>query len=115
MINQILKKEWGTEKTWASTEKYCAKLLEFDTDSKTGMIFHSEKDKTWYILNGKFEVIHIDTSDAKVYSTCLVEGDIWRQQPLNPYQLICIEKGVIIEVGTPDIDDDNYKIAPGDN
>jgi hypothetical protein len=45
----------------------------------------------------------------------LVPNNIWRNQPLFPHQLICIEEGSIIEVSTPDSVEDNYRILPGDS
>lgn len=79
------------------------------------MHFHAEKDETWYVLSGKFVVKWIDTKDASVHAQTLEEGDIWRNAPLLPHQLICMEAGTIIEVSTPDSVEDNYRVLPGDS
>jgi len=79
------------------------------------MHFHAEKDETWYVLSGRFKVICIDTKDASRYENDLVTGDVWRNPPLLPHQVICLEAGTIIEVSTPDSVEDNYRVAKGDS
>ena len=39
----------------------------------------------------------------------------WRNRPLQPHQVICLEAGTIIEVSTPDSVEDNYRVMPGDS
>jgi quercetin dioxygenase-like cupin family protein len=79
------------------------------------MHFHAEKDETWFVLDGKFEVITIDTKDAHRDSSILTSGDVWRNQPLEPHQVVCLEAGTIIEVSTPDSVEDNYRVEKGDS
>jgi quercetin dioxygenase-like cupin family protein len=79
------------------------------------MHFHAEKDESWYVLTGKFEVKWINTKDASADSRVLIEGDTWRNEPLFPHQIICLEEGVIIEVSTPDSVEDNYRVSKGDS
>ena len=114
-LEGIVEKGWGKEHIFATNDKYCGKLLKFNTGAKFSMHFHAEKDETWYVLSGKFDIIYIDTNTAKVYSSTLTEGSVWRNKPLEPHQLVCIEEGTIIEVSTPDSIEDNYRIAPGDS
>ena len=108
-------KGWGSELIWATNDKYCGKLLRFKKDSKFSMHFHSVKDETWYVLSGKFEVKYIMTQNAAVNSQILEVGSIWRNEPLEPHQVICLEEGTIIEVSTPDSVEDNYRVLPGDS
>jgi len=114
-LQGTIEKGWGSENIWASNDKYCGKLLKFNMGAKFSMHFHAQKDETWYILNGKFIVKHIDTRNADVYEVELKEGDTWHNTPLIPHQLICIEEGTIIEVSTPDSVEDNYRVFPGDS
>lgn len=114
-LEGIVEKGWGHENIWATNEKYCGKLLHFKNDAKFSMHFHREKDETWYILTGKFIVYWIDTSNAQKFSMELRPGSVWRNKPLLPHQLECIEEGTIIEVSTPDSVEDNYRILPGDS
>jgi mannose-6-phosphate isomerase-like protein (cupin superfamily) len=108
-------KGWGSELIWATTDKYCGKLLKFNKDAKFSMHFHAEKDETWYVLDGQFVVKFIDTMDARTYTKELNPGDTWRNTPLKPHQLVCIAAGTIIEVSTVDSVKDNYRVLPGDS
>ena len=114
-LTGLVEKGWGSETIWATNDNYCGKLLNFESGSKFSMHFHSIKDETWYVLSGKFKVITIDTSNAKHITTILTTGDVWHNPPLLPHQLICMEKGCIIEVSTADSIADNYRIEPGDS
>lgn len=114
-LEGFVEKGWGHELIWATNDKYCGKLLKFNTGAKFSMHFHSEKDETWYILSGKFIVRMIDTFDAEVTETELNAGDTWRNKPLDIHQLICLEEGTIIEVSTPDSIEDNYRVQKGDS
>jgi quercetin dioxygenase-like cupin family protein len=79
------------------------------------MHFHAEKDETWYVLSGKFEVKYIMTENAEMKSQTLEVGSVWHNKPLEPHQIICLEEGTIIEVSTPDSVEDNYRVMPGDS
>jgi mannose-6-phosphate isomerase-like protein (cupin superfamily) len=114
-LEGLVEKGWGSEFIFASNDKYCGKLLKFNTGAKFSMHFHAHKDETWYVLSGKFEVKYIQTKDASMRCMILNEGVIWRNEPLEPHQLICIEEGTIIEVSTPDSVEDNYRVLPGDS
>jgi len=111
----FVKKGWGYEYIFATNDKYCGKILKFNTGATFSMHFHSEKDETWYVLGGKFIVRYIDTKDATMYQQELNSNDVWRNLPNFPHQLICVEDGIILEVSTPDSVEDNYRIAPGDS
>ena len=89
--------------------------MTFRKGAKFSMHFHAEKDETWFVLDGKFEVITIDTKDAHRDSSILTSGDVWRNQPLEPHQVVCLEAGTIIEVSTPDSVEDNYRVGKGDS
>lgn len=108
-------KGWGHELIWATNDKYCGKLMHFNTGSKFSMHFHAEKDETWFVLSGEFLVEYIDTKDAKVYTKMLEKNSVWRNEPLLPHRIICLTEGDIIEVSTPDSVEDNYRVMPGDS
>ena len=114
-LEGFIEKGWGSEFIWATNDKYCGKFMNFNTGSKFSMHFHAHKDETWYVLSGKFEVKYIMTKDASERSEILGPGQTWRNEPLEPHQLICLEQGTIIEVSTPDSVEDNYRVAPGDS
>ena len=114
-LNGKVEKGWGSELIWATNDKYCGKMMNFNKGARFSMHFHHEKDETWYVLSGKFVVRWINTDDATVSERELDEGNTWRNSPLVPHQLICIEEGTIIEVSTPDSVEDNYRVLPGDS
>ena len=114
-LEGFIEKGWGSELIWATNEKYCGKLLKFNTGAKFSMHFHSVKDETWHVLSGKFLVECINTDDASVYDGYLSPGDTWHNPPLLPHRIICLEAGTIIEVSTPDSVEDNYRVGKGDS
>lgn len=110
-----VEKGWGSELIWATNDKYCGKMLNFNSGSKFSMHFHKEKEETWFVISGKFTVTYIDTKTATQHVKHLEAGSVWHNEPLLPHQLHCIEEGVIVEVSTPDSDEDNYRVLPGDS
>lgn len=110
-------KGWGYELIWATNDKYCGKIMVFEkVGAKFSMHFHKEKDETWFVNNGRFLLNYIDTDTAEYKSKELTEGMTWRNPPLMPHQLVCMEPGSsVTEVSTPDSVEDNYRIAPGDS
>lgn len=108
-------KGWGSETIWADEPKYCGKFLDFNQGSKFSMHLHRDKDETWYVLSGKFKLHIIGTKNAKHVQKIIQTGDVWRNAPMVPHQLECIEEGRIIEVSTYDDPEDNYRVMPGDS
>ena len=114
-LEGFVEKGWGHELIWATNDKYCGKLLKFNKGAKFSMHFHREKDETWYVLDGTFDLLTVNTEDASVQKTRLNQGDVWHNPPLLPHQVICVSEGTLIEVSTPDSVEDNYRIARGDS
>jgi mannose-6-phosphate isomerase-like protein (cupin superfamily) len=114
-LNGKVDKGWGSELIWATNDKYCGKMLNFNTGARFSMHFHAEKDETWFVLSGEFVVKWINTADASQYEKKLSVGDIWHNPPLLPHQIICVEEGTLIEVSTPDSVEDNYRVGKGDS
>ena len=114
-LDGYVEKGWGHEFIWATNDKYCGKMMHFNTGAKFSMHFHSEKEETWYVLSGKFQVEILDTKDASIRTFNLFQGETHHNPPLVPHRLICLEEGTIIEVSTPDSVEDNYRVMPGDS
>lgn len=112
-----VEKGWGHELIWATTDKYCGKIMVFErAGAKFSMHFHREKEETWFVNRGKFLLRWIDTKDASLHEKELVVGDKWFNPPLQPHQLEALEPmSEIFEVSTADSVEDNYRIAPGDS
>lgn len=111
-----VEKGWGSEQIWVSISKYCSKFLHFNAGAKFSMHFHAEKEESWYVVSGKFQVKWIDTKTATAHTSGVLQGgDTWHNAPLVPHQVICIEEGTILEVSTADSVEDNYRVMPGDS
>ncbi len=110
-------KGWGYEIIWATNDKYCGKIMVFErAGAKFSMHFHKEKDETWFVNAGQFKLVYCDTTTATYVEKILNEGDVWRNPPLQPHQLIALKpNSIILEVSTPDSVEDNYRIIPGDS
>jgi mannose-6-phosphate isomerase-like protein (cupin superfamily) len=114
-LQGVVAKGWGSELIWATNDRYCGKMMNFNKDARFSMHFHREKDETWYVLSGKFVVRYIDTATAAILEKELNMGDTWHNPPLLPHQLVCLTQGTIIEVSTADSVEDNYRVQPGDS
>jgi hypothetical protein len=67
------------------------------------------------VLDGLFKIVFIETKDASIHDVVLKPGGVWRNRPMQPHQVICLEEGTIIEVSTPDSVEDNYRVMKGDS
>ena len=114
-LEGYVEKGWGHEFIFATNDKYCGKILTFNAGAKFSMHFHAKKDETWFVMSGKYTVRYIDTKTAEELEVVLEPGNVWRNLPLFPHQIICLEEGVIVEVSTPDSVEDNYRVAKGDS
>ncbi len=113
--SEIHEKKWGREEWIINHSKYCLKFLYFDKDRSFSMHFHRDKEETWTVDEGIFLFKYIDTKDATHHEKIIKRGDIIHIVPLLPHQLICLEKGRIIEVSTYHSEEDSYRIIPGDS
>lgn len=114
-LEGYVEKGWGHELIWATNEKYCGKMMHFNTGARFSMHFHREKEETWYVQSGQFVVRWIDTKTAEQHEQILVEGAVWHNPPCMPHQLVCLQEGTVVEVSTPDSVEDNYRVQPGDS
>lgn len=111
----IDKKGWGEEEIWVTNEKYCSKFLHFKAGACFSMHFHKTKVETWYVLEGTFRLLKLNTQNAQEIERILVPGMVVHNDPLEPHQLFAITKGTILEVSTEDSITDNYRVRPGDS
>lgn len=114
-LEGYVEKGWGHELIWATNDKYCGKMMHFNTGARFSMHFHREKEETWYVQSGQFVVKWIDTKTAEQHEQVLVEGAVWHNPPCMPHQLVCLQEGTVVEVSTPDSVEDNYRVQPGDS
>jgi hypothetical protein len=112
-----VKKGWGFELVFANNDKYCGKLLVFDcVGSKTSLVFHKEKSKSWFVNAGKFKVSYIDVATGEMKQSELSEGQTADFGQLGPHQIeALVANSIIFEVGTADFVEDRFRLAPGDS
>ena len=108
-------KGWGNELIIENNEMYCGKLLRFKSNCRFSMHYHMNKDETWYVQKGKFVYRWIDTENADMNESILRKGDVVRQRPGQPHQLMALTDGLIFEVSTQHKDSDSYRVIKGDN
>ena len=108
-------KGWGKEMIITNNQLYCCKILMFKKGCKFSMHYHLIKDETWFIAEGEFLYRWIDTETADIYEEELKPGDVVRQLPGQPHQLMAHTDGSIIEVSTEHFDDDSYRVSKGDS
>lgn len=110
-------KGWGFELIFANTEKYCGKLLVFDrVGSKTSLVFHKDKAKSWFVNAGKFKITYIDVATGELKQSELNEGQTADFAQLGPHQIeSLVANSIIFEVGTADYVEDRFRLAPGDS
>ena len=107
-------KGWGNELIIENNEMYCGKLLRFKSNCRFSMHYHMNKDETWYVQKGKFVYRWIDTENADMNESILRKGDVVRQRPGQPHQLMALTDGLIFEVSTHHEDSDSYRVIKGD-
>ena len=103
MVTQAtVKKPWGSEKLWAKTDKYAAKILTIEPNQRLSKQYHKTKDETILVLAGTLTVL---TNEHELV-TEVREGDSFRIVPTLIHRFCADEHGcVLIEVSTPELDD----------
>ena len=109
-------KEWGYEIVWASNGFYCGKILVFEkTGSKTTLMIHKNKKKSWFIQAGKFKIIFTDIKSGKTQEGVLQEGKTVDIGAMSPHSIEALApNSMIFEVGTPDDINDQFRLTPDD-
>jgi hypothetical protein len=51
-LTGLVEKGWGSEEIWATNDKYCGKLMRFNTGARFSMHFHAEKMSHGMCLTG---------------------------------------------------------------
>lgn len=114
MAENVNKKNWGYELLWACQEFYCGKILVFEkAGNKCSMHFHKERDKSYFVNNGKFILRIIDTSTGSLIENEIQEGDTFDINRLTPHQLeAVIEGSSVTEVSNYYDSNDIFRLIP---
>jgi uncharacterized RmlC-like cupin family protein len=112
MKDNVIKTNYGYEIVWATTASYTGKILVFEKlNTKLGLHFHKQKNKSWFVNSGKFRVQWIDTADGKIYAAELLEGSTFHVPALMPVSLEnLLPNSAMAETGDADLDHDIFKL-----
>lgn len=100
----IVRKAWGHEEIFASTDLYCGKFLRFQAGKRSSLHYHEVKDESWLVVSGAFR---LELADGE---RILRRGDKVRLKPRDKHRLTCTRTGAILEVSTHDDPDDCIRI-----
>lgn len=103
---------YGYEITWADKETYCAKILIFEKAyAKFPLHFYKNKNRSWFVNAGKFNIRWIDTNEGKVYEQELLEGSVFDIPPLMPVLLESLTDNSSIAESSDGKENDIYKLG----
>jgi quercetin dioxygenase-like cupin family protein len=97
-------KAWGCEEWLVNNERYCAKLLHLSKDAQCSDHMHEHKLETFICQSGR-ALLNVDGHEY-----LLVIGSTVTVKPESRHWFRGITDCVILEVSTPD-DDDNIRFT----
>tara|TARA_R110000824_G_scaffold400848_1_gene609539 strand:+ start:504 stop:851 length:348 start_codon:yes stop_codon:yes gene_type:complete len=109
------KKGWGYELWIHNDEKYCGKVLFFETGKKCSYHYHKLKHETFYLQTGKL-ILRYGMGDSldDACTTLLTPGDSFEIIPGLRHQMEALEDSELMEFSTQHFESDSYRIQKGD-
>lgn len=107
-------KGWGYELHIVNNDMYCGKILHFNEGGVGSLHFHLDKQESWYILKGCIRILGINPDTAEEYQISAHEGDVINIPRGVVHQVTAVCDVDIMEVSTPDVFYDNYRVKKGD-
>lgn len=109
-----IEKPWGYELHWVPENRsYMGKLLHINAGSRFALQIHENKLESWFLINGKAEIIW-DDENGNLVETEIEPGKGYSCHIGQRHRLVGITDCDIIEVSTPEIGttyrlEDDYK------
>ncbi len=100
----IKPKPWGREIWFAWTHSYAGKILEIEKGARFSLQYHEKKFETQLIMEGKVKFTYGSTP-KKLKHVTLNAGDKVDIPPKMIHRAEALEKTVIFEVSSPELDD----------
>jgi mannose-6-phosphate isomerase len=100
-----VEKPWGWELVWAETEAYAGKILFVRAGHSLSLQFHTVKDESWYVQDGRAELEIGAVGDALRDTEVVGSGACFRVRPGTVHRIKALEDTHVIEVSTPQLDD----------
>ena len=112
---KIVQKGWGYEKWICNTEEYCGKLLHIIKGKRCSWHYHTLKDETFYLQEGKILLKYSDDNDRDNAQELILErGDKFHVYRGLRHQMYALEDSDLFEFSTEHFDSDSNRIIKGD-
>ena len=108
-------KGWGYEKWIVNNEDYCGKLLHMIKGKKCSWHYHTLKDETFYLQEGKILLKYSEDDDIdKAKEIVLNRGDKFHIYRGLRHQMFALEDTDLFEFSTQHFEHDSNRVIPGD-
>ena len=97
-------KPWGQEIWFSWTKQYAGKILEIHKGHQFSLQYHEKKTETQYIFSGKI-LLTYGTNPKKLRKKILSAGQKFYVPVGMIHRAKALEKTLIFEVSTPELDD----------
>jgi mannose-6-phosphate isomerase len=99
-----VEKPWGYELVYASTDRYCGKIIFIRAGEQLSLQFHRKKDETIFVHSGRVE-FEIGEPGKPVDTEVVAPGRAFRLEPGTVHRMRALEDTVLLEVSTPETED----------
>lgn len=100
-----VEKPWGHELIWALSEHYCGKLLFVKAGHSLSLQFHTAKDESWYVQEGRAELELRAPGEESRSAQVVGPGAAFRLRPGTVHRIRALADTVVLEVSTPHLED----------
>ena len=108
-------KGWGYEKWIVNKEEYCGKLLHMIKGKKCSWHYHTLKDETFYLQEGKILLKYSDDNNLeKAKEIVLCRGDKFHIYRGLRHQMFALEDTDLFEFSTQHFEHDSNRVIQGD-
>lgn len=97
-------KPWGREIWFAWTDTYAGKILELKKGHRFSLQYHEKKRETQMVISGKIKFTY-GTSRGRLKTKILKSGEKVDIPARMIHRAEALEKSVIFEVSSPELDD----------
>jgi mannose-6-phosphate isomerase len=97
-------KPWGHELVWAEAEQYVGKVLVVEAGQALSLQYHEHKYESWLVQEGRAS-LELGQIGGPLETVEIGPGDAFRYRPGTVHRITAIERTVVIEVSTTQLDD----------
>lgn len=116
-----VKKAWGEELIFLSTERFCVKHLVFlEKGNYCSLHFHKKKYEEWVVYAGSFAIEFMKPTKGKydlvknpITKKVFKPGDVIKIDEKLAHRMTSLEdNSILLEVSTADSEEDNVRLIP---